>query len=240
MCNHSDGCSLPIKCGGMCNKHYMREYYRVRRFPNPPAKCLVCQSLPLPSVRPEHQKCCCESCQRKLRYRLGGSCAVAECGRGRGYADGYCAAHHQAFEKYGDPLGRATVQASHCTECGCERIVKRDRKGRFDLCRRCFRRMKWFENPEESRAKMNAQQRRLKRQQPPWADRAAIIAVYRERPRGMDVDHECPIRGKRVSGLHVEYNLRYLPLSDNRSKGAAWDEGWHCPWPRVDIQQAAA
>ena len=34
------------------------------------------------------------------------------------------------------------------------------------------------------------------------------------------VDHEIPLRGKRVSGLHVAENLRVIPKLDNLSKGS--------------------
>jgi ribosomal protein S14 len=163
----------------------------------------------------------CMSHYRKSTYRDPVTpCSVVGCGRRRGYADGYCAAHHQLYVRHGDPLARATVQATHCAECGCERVVERDRKGKFDLCRRCFRRMKWYANVVENRAKMNASQKRVRRQTPPWADMEAIRKIYRERPQGMDVDHIIPLRGKTVSGLHVHYNLQYLPMSENRAKGA--------------------
>lgn len=65
---------------------------------------------------------------------------------------------------------------------------------------------------------------------PPWADPAAIKAVYREsrrltRETGIQhsVDHEIPLRGEFVWGLHVHYNLRVLPLTDNMKKGNVID-----------------
>jgi len=72
-------------------------------------------------------------------------------------------------------------------------------------------------------AKYNAKK---KRQTPLWADHLAIKRIYAACARitketGMEhhVDHIVPIQGRKVRGLHVEYNLQILPGSDNRSKG---------------------
>jgi hypothetical protein len=59
----------------------------------------------------------------------------------------------------------------------------------------------------------------------PWADQAAIDAVYAEAKRltretGIQyhVDHEIPIFGELVSGLHVETNLSIIPMEQNVRK----------------------
>lgn len=61
---------------------------------------------------------------------------------------------------------------------------------------------------------------------PPWADRAAIKAVYAECQRlnalggdRYEVDHIVPLKGQNVCGLHVNYNLRIIPADANRQKG---------------------
>jgi hypothetical protein len=53
--------------------------------------------------------------------------------------------------------------------------------------------------------------RRLAHAQPAWADRKAIDAIYlKAQQTGMHVDHIIPLKGKIVSGLHVEGNLQLL------------------------------
>jgi len=62
----------------------------------------------------------------------------------------------------------------------------------------------------------------IARRTPAWAYSAAIEAVYAEARRLTEetgvqhhVDHEIPLQGKLVSGLHVHNNLRALPARDN-------------------------
>jgi hypothetical protein len=59
---------------------------------------------------------------------------------------------------------------------------------------------------------------------PEWADRRKIAEIYALCPDGFHVDHIVPLRGvthdgREVCGLHVEWNLRYLPASVNVSRG---------------------
>lgn len=66
---------------------------------------------------------------------------------------------------------------------------------------------------------------RKKAAMPPWADRDAIAAVYREaRIKSAEtgiiwhVDHVVPLQHKLVCGLHIPLNLQLLPASENLGK----------------------
>ncbi|QPB08658.1 putative endonuclease [Burkholderia phage Mica] len=80
--------------------------------------------------------------------------------------------------------------------------------------------------------------RRIERERtPPWADLAAIRAMYAEAERLTRetgelhvVDHIVPLRGKIVSGLHWHGNMRVIHWRANASKGAL-------TWPDMPMEQ---
>lgn len=63
---------------------------------------------------------------------------------------------------------------------------------------------------------------------PPWANLDKIKEIYDNCPEGYHVDHIHPLRGKYLSGLHVEYNLQYLPAIENIKKSNKINLDWSC------------
>lgn len=82
-----------------------------------------------------------------------------------------------------------------------------------------------IDNPEKARAnaRLSQSNRRASklRATPAWANKSLIKEIYFNCPDGYEVDHAIPLQGKSVCGLHVEFNLQYLPKLENRRKSAS-------------------
>lgn len=79
-------------------------------------------------------------------------------------------------------------------------------------------------NPAKVCAKTRRRQADQLQRTPPWADHDAILGMYelaalfRGAGVNVEVDHEFPLRGRTVSGLHVHDNLRLLQALANKAK----------------------
>lgn len=77
-------------------------------------------------------------------------------------------------------------------------------------------------NPGEKVARTASYRARKKQAQPKWLTQEHLQEIkkfYANTPLGHHVDHICPIAGENVCGLHVPWNLAYLPEYQNESKG---------------------
>jgi type I site-specific restriction-modification system R (restriction) subunit len=77
------------------------------------------------------------------------------------------------------------------------------------------------ENPGKELAKTRRYMLARKNRLPKWLTKEQIdemTRIYEKCPKGYEVDHIIPLQGKAISGLHVPYNLQYLPTAENRKK----------------------
>lgn len=128
--------------------------------------------------------------------------------------------------------------SARCKPCGIEYArawyqANKDRKRAYDARRREEKRdlyraaSKRFRSRHPGRKNADTQTRRaaMRGAVPLWADMAAITAIY-EQARAVTnatgirhvVDHDIPLRGRAVCGLHVETNLRVIPEVVNLRK----------------------
>lgn len=93
---------------------------------------------------------------------------------------------------------------------------------RREITKRSYERRK-----EVSFCNAAARRARKLRAMPKWLSAtmlAELRLIYLYRPDGFHVDHIVPLAGKNVCGLHVPWNLQYLPASENFSKGARYED----------------
>lgn len=83
----------------------------------------------------------------------------------------------------------------------------------------------WYKQHPETAAANSTKRKTAKlKRLPSWADLNAIKQIYvNAAKQGLVVDHIIPLRGKRVSGLHVANNLQLLTPSENSSKGNRYE-----------------
>lgn len=133
-----------------------------------------------------------------------------------------------------------------CTKCKIEKELSEFKKaksrkfGRSSWCKSChsksvvtyqkanrskanYNNKKWKKrNPEavKNRRKYDKALRRarLANAKPQWVDNKILIEIYKNCPEGHHVDHIIPLKNEQVCGLHVPWNLQYLPAEDNIKK----------------------
>jgi hypothetical protein len=110
-------------------------------------------------------------------------------------------------------LNGKSIRNGHTKSCGCYRKeVTCPQQGKNNT-KHGLARTKGYQR-FHSRLREIAESR----QTPKWADRSKIRDIYANCPEGHHVDHIIPLRGKLVSGLHIETNLQYLLAHENMKK----------------------
>lgn len=77
-------------------------------------------------------------------------------------------------------------------------------------------------NEEKCKYYCAARRARKKNATPKWLNLEQlrmIKLIYAICPKGFEVDHIVPLKGKNVCGLHVPWNLQYLTKEENLKKG---------------------
>lgn len=230
-CTHED-CKEVHYGKGLCRAHYRRKHEKGIAMEKTP--CVVCAS---PDVRRVGSRFCSDTCSAKWHRAFGAKSkaakglrlakCIAEGCEEPHHAKGYCDAHYKRVVAHGDPAVNASLPAmDYCTRCKRPRgKVDVKRQGSRELCGTCYGQDYYFLNHVKERARRNSRRSYLRRQTPPWADLDAITAFYAACPEGQNVDHILPLRGRKVSGLHVETNLQYLPAGQNKRKANKFDTG---------------
>lgn len=76
-------------------------------------------------------------------------------------------------------------------------------------------------NPGALKAQWARKKANRRQAVPKWLteeQRLQIVQIYANCPKGYHVDHIVPIAGKEIRGLHVPWNLQYLPALENQKK----------------------
>jgi len=109
-------------------------------------------------------------------------------------------------------LNGKQIRSGHTKSCGCIRKETTAKQGKINTKHGLSR--------TRGYARYHSRLREIAeiRQRPKWANLKKIMEIYVNRPEGYHVDHIIPLRGKTVSGLHVESNLQYLPALENMKK----------------------
>lgn len=128
------------------------------------------------------------------------------------------------------PLGKRLLnllQLKKCTACDevknfedfhVDKYKKDGRTSQCTQCRRASEKVYRTENPDKNAAKSAKRRAAKLHRTPKWANLLHIEEFYANCPEGHEVDHIIPLQGKNVSGLHVENNLQYLTVAENRTK----------------------
>lgn len=126
---------------------------------------------------------------------------------------------HKTIENFSDKISSTTGKESQCKVCRAkyQRIYRNTSKGKL-ANKNGYQ--KWRKSYPWKKCLKEANRRAyILKRTPTWANLDKIRMIYKNCPEGYHVDHIVPLKGRLVSGLHIDYNLQYLSAKDNISKG---------------------
>ncbi len=136
------------------------------------------------------------------KKNVGAFCSIKDCMKIQ-ICNTFCGMHNRRYRVHGDP-----------NYTNPNRRYDGKYRERHKLYQKEWRKRNW----DRYKAYLANAKKRVKQATPKWVDKSVLIAFYLARPAGHHVDHIVPICGKNVCGLHVPWNLQYLPILDNLKK----------------------
>jgi len=206
-CSVHDCCSEAVK-NGFCNKHNLR----FKRHGDP----LFITRRPPGTVTDEDRKL-----QSREEYQRNREKYLARNERRRKEHPEKVKAEKRKY------LDREDVKAAARKRSKEWKEKNPEKKRQLDIAWRA-------NNVDKKRSYQAFRRAKVKQATPPWLTKehkAQIALIYKEALRLTNetgvmyhVDHIVPLNGKKVSGLHVPWNLRAIPASDNHRKSNKFDQ----------------
>lgn len=148
------------------------------------------------------------------KYGVRGDCKACHAGKARSIYCEMSEARYAERLEYNRQYRARTPEQQR--ESYRKKVAKRPEKYKALASARSA---KWQKKNPDKVAKQNAKRRVATRRIPAWGRPDLIDVVYQKaRQFGLEVDHIVPLNSKKVTGLHVWWNLQLLDHELNKAK----------------------